>query len=460
MIPAEERLLELGLSTGGHDPDAAWNSYMASTNTGRSIWRQPFLSPGEITYLTFSNETDKHVPFVTEVHLAEEWEGPGPSTIRRLLYEQTIDKSQVEIRELTSGMDGYFLTGNGYHDVAVLDLNDFLYDEGQMIDRADIYAFFLEGFVKQKQKLIIDLRQDGGGHVAAAHDIFEVLFPDLKGSQAFREAMRASPGMEAVLTSGLHPFTWPAWTTDDGHPFNNSADVYGPVNINGALYTEEFREVYTVSPPFLAMEEDRPFRSGNIVILSDGACASSCAMLVEFLKVHGRVPSVIIGGRPQQTPMQTVGGTKGGWVAEVGPDVWSNLKQASAGKITPGSFWDHCVGGTYTRPQIAGRINPINQYRHGNGISTPQQFVYEAADCRIWYTPEMVDNPVLLWKRVADIAWGDGQKSKEEFRSQWCVKGSTGHATSISGGWKSDTLGPQTPPKGTKWSKSLLQWED
>ena len=54
------------------------------------------------------------------------------------------------------------------------------------------------------------------------------------------------------------------------------------------------------------------------------------------------------------------------------------------------------------------------------------QFVYEAADCRLWYTPKMINDISEVWRTAADAAWGKG--------NSLCVEGSTNDPTSLSGG--------------------------
>ena len=39
----------------------------------------------------------------------------------------------------------------------------------------------------------------------------------------------------------------------------------------------------------------------------------------------------------------------------------------------------------------------------------PAQFLYEAADCRIFYTPAMVTGPTAIWDAAAAAAFGDGK---------------------------------------------------
>lgn len=48
--------------------------------------------------------------------------------------------------------------------------------------------------------------------------------------------------------------------------------------------------------------------------------------------------------------------------------------------------------------------------------------VYGTADCKMWYTFDMLVDPVAVWTRAADIAFTD-----KPFTSEYCVKGSTDH---------------------------------
>lgn len=74
------------------------------------------------------------------------------------------------------------------------------------------------------------------------------------------------------------------------------------------------------------------------------------------------------------------------------------------------------------------QINIRDQIRKGDTI--PVQFTYEAANCRIFYTPQTFYNYAALWKYAADAIWSN---------PALCVKNSTGYA--VNG---SDTTGPPT----------------
>lgn len=176
------------------------------------------------------------------------------------------------------------------------------------------------------------------------------------------------------------------------------------------------------------------------------------------------VESIVVGGRPKNGPTQGVGGVKGSQVIK-----WPNLSRfwdAIAQETTLSSATDALIKATNFSISplpidraggASGSSNMRNHLRIGDSSMTPLQFVYEAADCRIWYTAEMLSDPNPLWNRVAGIAFHGTR-----FSSPYCTPGSTNHPTSLSGGINDspNVLGPQNPPPGAPFlgGESLLRW--
>ncbi|KAI5206625.1 hypothetical protein E4T38_03677 [Aureobasidium subglaciale] len=80
---------------------------------------------------------------------------------------------------------------------------------------------------------------------------------------------------------------------------------------------------------------------------------------------------------------------------------------------------------------VQASLNFRNNIRQGDDSVTPLQHIYEAADCRFFYTPEMYASQAAVWERAYNSTWGDME----------CIEGSTEHPSSVSGG--SDvTAGP------------------
>lgn len=179
-----------------------------------------------------------------------------------------------------------------------------------------------------------------------------------------------------------------------------------------------------------------PFNASNIVMYTDALCGSSCASFHEELKNIAGIKAVTVGGRPETKPIQTVTGSKGG---EVTPLIyWQNFAQialnmSSALSLSSYSANDDALSAVANVPQIitragdgASRLQSQDQVRKGDASGTPLQYIYEASDCKIFYTATTYADPDAAWKQAWD-AFQDDSK---------CVKGSTGHASSISGGFK------------------------
>ena len=135
---------------------------------------------------------------------------------------------------------------------------------------------------------------------------------------------------------------------------------------------------------------------------------------MELMRHQAGVRTVVVGGRPVTGPMQAPAGSRGAQLYSVG-DLDADIEVASrinatAGDILPPRQLDVFVS------QLT--INLRDQIRQGEDI--PLQFLYEAADCRIFYTLQTVYNFTNLWKYATEAAGT---------RPELCVAGSTGYAS-------------------------------
>ena len=138
------------------------------------------------------------------------------------------------------------------------------------------------------------------------------------------------------------------------------------------------------------------------------------------------VQTVAAGGLPSNGPMQTPSGSRGAQAytfENLDTDIAiAKETNASAGNFLPERQVDVSI--SYASFNIRDQVR--------KGESTPLQFVYEAANCRIFYTKETVYNFGNLWRYAANAIW-----TKPEL----CVQGSTGIA---SNGNSSNISGPPT----------------
>lgn len=137
------------------------------------------------------------------------------------------------------------------------------------------------------------------------------------------------------------------------------------------------------------------------------------------------VRTIAFGGRPREAPMQGVGGVKGGQSLGVNyVNYYIQQAHALIGNSTSSSTplltqaeWKEFNDSTPSMEQSyswSGNLNLRNEYDPEDS-DTPLQFVYEAAECRLFYTLENYSQQETVWQAAAKAMFGGGR----------CVKGST-----------------------------------
>ena len=128
------------------------------------------------------------------------------------------------------------------------------------------------------------------------------------------------------------------------------------------------------------------------------------------------VRTVVAGGQPVTGAMQAASGTRGAQVYDTGrldDDIQRAIGiNSSTSNYLPNRTEAFLV--EYASFNIRDQIR-MNE-------STPLQFLYEAADSRIFYTPSTFSNYTNLWIYAANATW---------WTPQLCVEGSTGRTSNI-----------------------------
>ena len=157
--------------------------------------------------------------------------------------------------------------------------------------------------------------------------------------------------------------------------------------------------------------------------MTDGVCASTCGMFAGLMKKQG-VKSLAFGGRPQYGPMQAIGGVKGGQYLSLSllnqyiTTAYSravNASKAGSPILTPEQLARFKEIAPPDPSDFSLRFNTLgdcgvnfrNAYGEGDG-ATPLQFVYEAADCRLFYTAENYVRPATSWLAAANAMLRNG----------------------------------------------------
>jgi hypothetical protein len=141
------------------------------------------------------------------------------------------------------------------------------------------------------------------------------------------------------------------------------------------------------------------------------------------------VRTIAFGGRPQVGPMQGMGGIKGSMVYDLA-DLASQLKQAkmlanSSSLLSDEDLekWDKYVPTPledWPFTVESARVNIINAFGPTND-HIPRQYLYEAAECRRFFTYDNVIQQETLWQDAASAMFDGGE----------CVEGSTNATGSL-----------------------------
>ncbi|KAB8073593.1 hypothetical protein BDV29DRAFT_201751 [Aspergillus leporis] len=342
-------------------------------------------------------------------------------------------------------ISGYFLNSTRNSDVAVLSMLSFEPSVPAEF-QAVLQAFIRHAKSAGKSKLVIDVSANGGGYILQGYDTFRQLFPGIvqDGYTRFRYTEAFATIAEqfgrvlpqdfdpAVATADeIQMFESPPNYRYDlnltNRRFASTEDKIGPHEYNGDEFTSLMR--WDLDDPLTTINETfgmgmditgygsrqnftQPFAAEDIILLYDGYCASTCTLFSEFMRVQAGVKSIAIGGRPSTDPMQGIGGVKG--ANNFGFDYIYSLAQLAYSSGTPEQQQSHnwtaltelnllpSNRSTDTSINVRDNILPDNLV---DGL--PSQFVYEAADCRLFYEPAMVVNVASMWEAAADAAWGN-----------------------------------------------------
>ncbi|KAH0292500.1 hypothetical protein KCU62_g2010, partial [Aureobasidium sp. EXF-3399] len=360
---------------------------------------------------------------------------------------------------------GYFSNANP--DLAILAVTSF--SSLSLIEFENVVRQLLAtASENNRTKLVIDLRGNGGGTIFLAYDIFRQLFPtetpygagnyragelhNFTGRVASENIEQLRSAYPELVNAGvdgvvLNSFNYREPLTENNEQFTSWEDFFGPQQNDRGEFTSLNRfnltDISATTVPILGYAEDnitqpQTFSPEDIVLLHDGNCASTCAIFSEFMTSQMSTRSVVVGGRPQTGPMQGVGGVKGSqvqgmfilstivtavlaaaplpdqldFITKFGTDLVSATQQALNRASAGGSLI------------VKASVNFRNNIRQGDESETPLQHIYEAADCRFFYTPKMYADQAAVWDQAYDSTWG----------SMECVEGSTEHPSSVTGG--------------------------
>lgn len=433
-------------------PTATWPSTNGPMNytSGQTLFEAACL-PGASSRHVFGSFPGKYLGSP-----AYELPVSGP----RAYPTPTIEDSNGQVRF-------YSVDNAVLHDVAVLQITSFRIGRQDSREFSATVRQSLEwASSNRKTKLLLDLSGNEGGDVIPGFDLVRMLFPDKAITsatrfrstelvdvlgQAFSEAYRGADAKVALdLPLAYQNAVGPdqeenvfgSWTELFGPDLNYEHDSMSSAYavFNFAAASTVYEPISGYGPVSLA-NKTRPFNPQNIVVVTDGRCASTCAIVVGLLKAQG-VRALAFGGRPRNAPMQAVGGVKGGqrWSLRIISRHIQTARELLAKQYTSAAAQNNTarrlVAGhlirrlnelappalpavprkedDYLEWEFALRFDTYGQssvnFRDAYvpvNETTPWQFIYEAADCRLFSTLENEMQPASRWNSAARAMFGE-----------------------------------------------------
>jgi hypothetical protein len=387
-------------------------------------------------------------------------------------YPENPDVAQYDLGPDSVGIvSGYFFDTIS---TGVLSLPSFdALDETIGNYSATVKEFIVGASEAKLDNVIIDLQGNSGGLTLLAYTTFKLFFPDevpFGGSRRrltplanalgsattkYWESLDESDPDELELKQELGADNWlitNRLNAATGQNFSSWEEYATAINYNEDTFSQI--EQYDLSNkvfdqaaffqwyPGMYVEPDedwtRNWDPEQITLLTDGTCASTCSLFVEMMTRAG-VKTVVAGGRPQPGPMQAVSGNRGAAIYSTDEldvdllfardiDVFVNDNvNASVPEVRESGMYI-----TYASVNLRDQVR-VNE-------TTPLQFKYEAADCRVYYTLANLYNFTRLWHDVA-AAVAD---------PSLCVEGSTGFSTT-------NNTNPSPPPVSDAERPTIVQ---
>ncbi|KAI4192629.1 MAG: hypothetical protein LQ346_004227 [Caloplaca aetnensis] len=345
--------------------------------------------------------------------------------------------AQPDLGDVNGGVLTGYILNDGV--TAILSIPSFVVNSENAVSfSTTVQDFLIKSKAAGCTRVIIDVQGNTGGDELLATDTFKQFFPSIDPFGAAR--LRADEYADALGTTftqyydthtqaelddpngnfdylSLSANVWVATdylNAETGRNFSSWPEYFGPHAQRGDLFTTVQRDnlsspIFTEAAAGLVVygyanrtiNTTQPFAAEDVIILSNAWCSSACARFVEMMHYEGGARTVVAGGQPVTGPMQTVGGSKGAQSY----DAYSLDNDIDVAVQFNSSVQDQL-------PQGRDNVDFIYAYAGFNlkdsirkGEETPLQFIYEPADCRIFYTQDTVYNYINLWNYVIDAVY-------------------------------------------------------
>lgn len=421
--------------------------------------RSALFYHGDSTKITFANGTTVDIPNIATVvgDMTGVVDGPSmykkfctpyplqPAAAVKAALNSTIPGYPKPVMASSDGVvSGYYLSGKGLDDVAVLYLMSFSPKSTAAEFQAVVNDFLREAKAAGKTKLVVDFQNNGGGLILLGYDFFRQLFPKVvqDGNSRWKQS-KSYAALARVISDtvkNVNPATesnpdlidlyetWWNYRYDlniTNQDFATFADKFAPHVYKETDYTALMR--WNLSDPLTTTNKTfgvgiemsgygtrsnlpQPFKAEDIIILYDGACSSTCTLASEMLRLQGGVKSIAMGGRPKKGPIQGVGGIKGSQILNF-INIYSYTNYV--GQLTDDAKIKAEFGRFTTLPMqrsTASAVNVRDQILRDNvNDGVPAQYIAEEADCRLYWTAPMIADVTEVWNAAANSAFNGAQ---------------------------------------------------
>lgn len=253
-------------------------------------------------------------------------------------------------------------------------------------------------------RLLIDLTNNLGGYIRQGFFLHQYLSGSSFGYPAFQTTVRGNALAEKIVQqviaeqigdddSFYAPDQW-AFLNDTVFPSNfNYISPPVPVMINGTGDTTSQR-FYDTYPSSVPIPDQPPFNLSQVAIVTNGNCASTCALFSTLMRERHNTTIAVFGGSPGQS--MEFKGMAGNQVL-IWTDLDSEIKTAGL-KNDPLAPPDLLVSADM-------RHNWRTAYSYRDE-DTPIAYISEPPTLRFPYTADTYNNPQNLWIFAAQEIFG------------------------------------------------------
>ncbi|CAG8604385.1 6638_t:CDS:2, partial [Dentiscutata heterogama] len=314
-------------------------------------------------------------------------------------YSKTYDTMLSKAQIVFNGTSSRFYMQNQTGIVLISIFETTVGEQEQMKD-------ILQGFNKLNEmgakKIVLDLTDNSGGVISVAEFMNILLFPNTNPSfpSDAKVTNFSKLAIQTATTAQISGNIFEAQqyaTFSTEQVFNTSQDFIGNnVYTRGTQvsYTnkfihignrEIFRQVLGNNPP------KYPWTSENIIILTNGICGSSCAMITQHLAELQGVATIAVGGFAE-TPLSFASFPGG---------------QAFNSYVLFGNLIELGLLDNPLSPQpfdiYATLAFPIFEIYSVKNDQEVLEFTYKKADHRLFYDEKSIRDPSLLWAQASSL---------------------------------------------------------